>query len=76
MSAQHDGDVGAIDVGIHQAHFVPQIWRGPGEIYGDGGLPYPALTTGNGDEIFYARNWLAFGLLHRTWCWRHCVLIL
>ena len=71
-SAEHDGDVGAVDVGVHEADFVAQLDEGESEVDGDGGFADAAFAAGDGDEILYAGDWMAFGLLH--WGWGHGVL--
>src|SRR5256884_6647369 len=37
----------------------------------DGGLADAAFAAGNGDEVFHARNGLAFGHRLRCWAWWH-----
>ena len=80
-SAEHDGDVGAVDVRVKQADFgTGGAWRSDiskfreseGEIYCDSGLADAPFARGNGDEVFDARDRLG---LRRLWCgrwtWRH-----
>jgi len=58
--AEHDGDVGAVDVGVEEADFCAEGFEGEGEIHGDGRLADAAFTAGYGDEIFDAGNWSFF----------------
>src|SRR6202521_2956114 len=69
--AQHDGHVGAVNIGVHQADFVAKVREGQREIDGDGRLADAAFSAGDGNEISYAGNRLAFG--HLLGCWRHRV---
>ncbi len=73
QGAEHDGHVGAVDVSVHEADFVAELDECKREIDGDGGFADAAFAAGDGDEIFYARNGMAFGLGHG--CWRHLVTL-
>ena len=44
VHAHHAGDVGPVDVGIHQADRVAGARQGGGEVDGDGGLAHSALA--------------------------------
>jgi len=67
IGAEHDGNVWTVNVSVDQANFVAELDEGEREIYGDGGFADAAFAAGDGDEIFYAGDWLAFG--HWLWCW-------
>src|SRR3984957_13075314 len=69
--AEHDGDVGAVDVGVEQADFVAEFGEGEREINGDCGFADASFAAGDGDEIFYAGDGLARGELLGLRYWRH-----
>jgi hypothetical protein len=46
---------------------VAELRQSESEIHGDRGLADAAFAAGHRDEIFYARDRLAFG--HLLWCW-------
>ena len=48
---RHDGDGGAIDIGIREAHPVAQARQCDGEVHCDGGLPDAALSGGYADDV-------------------------
>src|SRR5437868_12842296 len=52
--AEHDGDVGTIDVGIEETDFLAEMRERQREIYGDCGFAYAAFAAGDGYELFYA----------------------
>src|SRR5262249_18382440 len=54
--SEHNRDIRAVDVGIEKADFRAQSLESNGQVDGDGGLPYPALAAGDGDEILDARK--------------------
>ena len=64
LRAEHDGHVGAVDVGVEQADFVAEFREREREIDGDGGFADAAFAAGDRDEIFYAGDRLASGS-----CW-------
>src|SRR6266404_681766 len=65
--AQHNWHVRPVHVGVEQTNLVAELRQSQCEIHGDGGLADAAFAAGYGDEIFYARDRLAFG--HLLWCW-------
>ena len=61
--SEHAGDVGAVDVRIHQPHSVTLTRQGDGQVGGDGGLPHSALPGAHRDDAAKVR--LLAGLLGR-----------
>jgi len=63
--AEHDGNVGAVDVSIKQADLVAEFGERQREIYGDGGFANAAFAAGYGQKILHARDrrrdWLLLG---------------
>jgi hypothetical protein len=53
---------------------MAHIFKRDSEIYGDGGLPYPAFAAGNCDEIFHAgdRRFILQTLSCGWSCWSTC----
>src|SRR5579859_2059141 len=47
--AEHDGDVGAVDVGVHEADFVAELHESEREIDGYRGFADAAFSAGDGD---------------------------
>src|SRR6266446_639485 len=68
--AEHDGDVGAVDVGVEEAHLVAELYERERKVDRDGGFADAAFAAGDGNEIFYAGDGLAFGHLLRC-AWGH-----
>ena len=54
VGAQHDRHVGAVHVRIEQADRGAQPLERKGQVHGNRGLPYAALSAGDGDEILHA----------------------
>ena len=71
VGAEHDGHIGAVNIGVHQSDFVSKFRKGQSKIYGDSGFPHATFSAGNCYEILHAGNWLTYGLLHGTGSWRH-----
>ena len=40
---EHPGDIGAVDIGIHDAYTMPRSREGHGKIHRDGGFPHTAF---------------------------------
>ncbi len=74
LRAEHDGDVRAVDVSVEQADLVAEFRESERKIDGDCGFADAAFAAGDGDEIFYAGDWLARGELLGLGCWRHFVV--
>ena len=51
LHAQHDGDGGTVDVGIHQCHLGSGLGKRDGEVHRHGALAHAALARGNGDDV-------------------------
>ena len=49
--AQHGGNVGAVDVGVEQAHSMSLLGQGAGEVHSDGALADTALAAAHGDHL-------------------------
>ena len=69
LRAEHDGDVGPVDVSIEQTNFVAEFREREREIHGDGRFSDTAFAAGHGDKIFHAGNRMA--LWHLLRCWGH-----
>src|SRR4029077_2948517 len=69
--AEHDGDIGAVDVGVEETDLMAEFYEREGEVDRDGGFADAAFAAGDGDQIFYARDGLAFGHWLRCGTWRH-----
>ena len=65
--AEHDGDVGAVDVGVEEADGGAHALEGDGEIDSDGGLADAAFAAGDSDEILDAGDGRAVGRAHSGW---------
>ena len=59
LEAEHAGDIGTVDVGIHQPDAEVPFGEGDSEVGGQGGLAHASLAAGYGYHIFNARNLLA-----------------
>jgi len=61
VQAQHERDVGPVNVGVEQSHFVSQLGQDDGEIDCESGLPYTAFAGTYGDDCAYTgqglRGW-------------------
>ena len=71
LGAQHDGHVGAVDVGIEQADFVAQLRERQGQVHGYRGFAYAAFAAGDRDQIFHAGDRLTLRHWLGCWSWRH-----
>ncbi len=69
--AEHDGNVGAVDVSVHEADFEAELNESEGEVDGHRGFADAAFAAGDRDEIFYAWDGMAFGLRLGCWTGRH-----
>src|SRR6267154_3906742 len=69
--APHNRHVRAVHVGVEQSDLVSELRQSQREIHRNGGLADAAFAAGDGDEVFYPRNGLAFRLLHGRWAWWH-----
>ena len=58
---QHGGGVGAIDIGIEQAHPQARLGQGAGQVHGHRALAHAALAAADGDHLLHPRNRLALG---------------
>ena len=58
---QHGGGIGAIDIGIEQAHPQARLGQGAGQVHRHGALANAALATAHGDHLLHPRNRLALG---------------
>ena len=56
---EHQRHAGAVDVGIHKAHFQATRCQTCREVGGDGALAHTSLSTGDGDNVFDMRQHLA-----------------
>ena len=63
--AEHDGHVGAVDVGIDEADVVAELCERDGEIDGEGGFADAAFAGADGDDVLDAGEGLRAG-----GCWR------
>src|SRR5512140_1720284 len=64
IQAQHQRDVGAVDVGIEQADLVSQLRQDNGEIDRERGFPDAAFAGSYGDDRAYTGQGLrGWGLL-------------
>ena len=63
--AEHAGDVGTIDVRVHQSDAVPVTRQRRGEIRGHGRLPDPALAARNRENLAECRHFVGC-----RWRWR------
>ncbi len=61
----HHGNVGAVQVGIHQADFCAGQGQGAGQIGGDGRFAHSSLAAAHGNDMFHPRDQILFcrGLL-------------
>ena len=50
VDAQHQGNVGAVNVGVEQADFVSQLGQNDREIDGERGLAHAAFAGTDGDD--------------------------
>ena len=51
LRAHHQWNVGAIDVGVEQPHFAPEIGERNRQVHGDSGLADPAFAGADGHQI-------------------------
>jgi hypothetical protein len=56
IDAHHQRDVGAVDVGIHQAGGVAQFGERHGQVHRHGGFSDAAFAGAYRDQIFHTRN--------------------
>jgi len=49
QSSEHDGDIGAVDVGVQQSDLVAEFYQGQGEIDGDRGFANATFAAGDRD---------------------------
>ena len=58
VEAQHQRNIGAVNVGIEQADFVSQLGQNNGEIDRERGLSHTAFARTNGDDSAHTRQGL------------------
>src|SRR5688572_8967033 len=61
-TAHHHGDVGPIEIGIHQADLGARQGQRAGEVCGNSRFADAALPTADRDDMFDARDQVFFGL--------------
>ncbi len=52
----HQRHVGAVDIGVDEAHACPKLAERDSQVDGDGGLAYTAFAGTNSDDLRYARQ--------------------
>ena len=56
VDSHHEGHVGAVDVGVHQAGLVPSEARRHGQVHRNRGLADAALSGTDGNQVLHAGN--------------------